>query len=255
MLFEGAALAGARPSTQAPAPPSAPRDLAQVIAELVAANRVLAKQDVVDAFGHVSVRHPRMREHFLLSRSLAPALVEPGDILEYDFDGKPLDAQRMPSYRERFIHGEIYRVRQDVNAIIHCHTPSLIPFSVTGVALRPVYAPAAFIAEGIPVFEIRAAGGMTNLLIESPALGRALAQTLGHKPAALMRGHGAVVVADSIPSVVGRSVYLAMNARLQAQALALGGQITYVDPEEARLYLAQSNYDRAWELWRKEVNR
>ena len=239
----------ARQARGAPASPAEP------IKDLVAANRILAHEQVLDAFGHVSVRHPRNPDHFLLARSLAPALVEPADILEYDLDANPIDPRAGASYRERFIHSEIYRARSNVNAVVHCHTASLIPFGVTGVALRPIYHQSAFIAEGVPVFEIRSAAGMTDMLIKDGTLGRALARTLGNKPAALMRGHGAVVVGDALPTVVGRSVYLDMNARLQAQALLLGGKVTYLSPEEARLYVASNNYDRAWELWRREINR
>ena len=226
-----------------------------MIDDLVAANRILAREQVLDAFGHVSVRLSGRVDRFLLARSLAPELVTAADILEYDLDGNPIDARGRASYRERFIHGEIYRARSDVRAIVHCHTLSLIPFGVSGVPLRPIYHQSAFIAQGVPVFEIRTAAGMTDMLITDGRLGRALAQTLGNKPAALMRGHGAVVVGDSIPNVVGRSVYLDINARLQAQAIALGGTITYLEPEEARLYLAPNNYDRAWELWKKQVSR
>ena len=228
---------------------------AELIKDLVAANRILAHEQVLDAFGHVSVRHPRNPDHFLLARSLAPALVEPADILEYDLDANPIDPRAAASYRERFIHSEIYRARSAVKAIVHCHTASLIPFGVTGIRLRPIYHQSAFLAEGVPVFEIRTAAGMTDMLIKDGKLGRALAQTLGNKPAALMRGHGAVVVGDSLPTVVGRSVYLDMNARMQTQAVMLGGKVIYLAPEEARLYISSNNYDRAWELWRREVSR
>jgi HCOMODA/2-hydroxy-3-carboxy-muconic semialdehyde decarboxylase len=226
-----------------------------LVEDLVAANRILAREQVLDAFGHVSVRHPGRTNRFLLARSLAPELVTASDIMEYDLDGNPVDARGRTSYRERFIHGEIYRARADVKAVVHCHTASLIPFGVSNVALRPIYHQSAFIASGVPVFEIRRAAGMTDMLIGDSRLGAALAQTLGDKSAALMRGHGAVVVGDTLPTVVGRSVFLDLNARMQAQALALGGTITYLDPEEARLYIAPNNYDRAWELWRKQVGR
>lgn len=226
-----------------------------VLEDLVAANRILAHEQILDAFGHVSVRHPRRPDRFFVARSLAPALVTRADLMEYDLDANPIDERGRRSYLERFIHSEVYRARADVQAVVHCHTASLIPFGVTGVALRPIYHQSAFIALGVPVFEIRSAAGMTDMLIKDGALGRALARTLGDKPAALMRGHGAVVVAQSLPTVVGRSVYLDMNARLQAQAIALGGPVTYLDAQEAQLYLASNNYDRAWELWKKEVGR
>jgi HCOMODA/2-hydroxy-3-carboxy-muconic semialdehyde decarboxylase len=229
---------------------------ADLVGDLVAANHILATEGIVDGYGHVSVRSPRNKERFLLSRSLAPESVTTADILEYGLDGEPAGinvAKGRTSYKERYIHSEIYRARPDVNAVVHCHAPSLIPFGVTKVPLRPMYHQSAFLAAGVPVFEIREAGGMTNMLVETAALGRALAKTLADKPAALMRGHGAVVVADTIPNVVGRSIYLEINARVQSQAIALGGPITYIDPEEARKYAASDNYSRAWELWKKKA--
>jgi ribulose-5-phosphate 4-epimerase/fuculose-1-phosphate aldolase len=231
----------------------APADLDNLTGDLVAANHILATEGIVDGYGHVSVRSPRNKERFYLSRSVAPESVTAPDILEYGLDGEAIDPKGKASYKERFIHSEIYRVRPDVNAVVHCHAPSLIPFGVTKVQLRPMYHQSAFLSAGVPVFEIRDAGGMTNMLVETAALGRALAKTLSDKPAALMRGHGAVVVADTIPNVVGRSIYLEINARVQAQAIALGGPITYIDPEEARKYAASDNYSRAWELWKKKA--
>jgi ribulose-5-phosphate 4-epimerase/fuculose-1-phosphate aldolase len=249
LLLQGGTVFATQQST-----PSAARSVAEVIDDLVAANRVLAQEQILDGFGHVSARHPQIAGRLLLARSVAPELVTTADIMEYDLDANPVDVRGPTSYRERFIHSEIYRARADVNAVVHCHTPSLIPFGVSGIDLRPMYHQSAFVAEGVPVFEIRESAGMTNMLIVDGRLGRALARTLGRKPAALMRGHGAVVVGDTIPTVVGRSVYLDLNARLQAQAMALGGKITYLDPEEARLYMADgNNYDRAWELWKRKV--
>jgi len=195
----GAQQTSVKPSAKPPA------SFGEVVDDLVAANRILADQGVLDAFGHVSVRHPLAQEHFLLSRSLAPDLVTAADIIEYDLDSRPIDARGRASYRERFIHSEIYRARRDVNAVIHCHTPSLIPFSDSTRPLRPMYHQSAFIAEGVPVFDIRLAVGMTNMLVEDAERGRALAKVLGTKPAALMRGHGAVVVADTLPNEIGRA--------------------------------------------------
>ena len=213
-------------------------------------------ENILDAMGHVSVRHPSRPDQFLLARSMPPELVTAADILELDFDGNPVDKSGRASYLERFIHSEIYKVRRDVNAIVHCHTPSLIPFADSDVPLRAMYHMAAFVAEGVPVWDIRKAGGVTDLLVRDVKLGRALAQTLGQKPAALMRGHGAVVVAGSIPNVVGRSICLDVNARAQSQAIALGGKITYVEADEAKLRMGDTNeYSRAWDLWKRKAAR
>jgi ribulose-5-phosphate 4-epimerase/fuculose-1-phosphate aldolase len=252
----GGALAGVRdvlaqtpPATAGPVDP-------KLIEDLVAANRILADQGVVDGYGHVSVRHEKSPDRYLMSRSIAPELVTAADIMEYDLDSVPVDARGRTSYLERFIHGEIYRVRPDVRAIVHNHSPSVIPFGVTGVPLRPLYHMSAFLSAGVPVFDIRqASGGMTDMLVRTAALGQALARTLGTRPVALMRGHGAVVVGASLPLVVFRSVYTEVNARLQSQAMALGGQVTYLDPEEARLAEASvsGTAPRPWELWKKKA--
>jgi HCOMODA/2-hydroxy-3-carboxy-muconic semialdehyde decarboxylase len=235
----------------APSPGSADPAL---IEDLVAANRILAHHGVVDAWGHVSVRHDRKRDRYLMSRSLAPELVTADDIIEYDLDSVALDGRGRSLYLERFIHGEIYRARPDVQAVVHHHSPSVIPFGVSAQPLRPIYHMAAFLGDDTPVFEIRKFGGMTDLLIRDAALGRALAQTLGRHSAALLRGHGAVVVGPTIPHAVARSVYMEMNARLQQQALAMG-KVTYLEPEEARLADAtvSGTYGRPWELWKRRV--
>ena len=238
--------AQAAPATAGPAAPA-------LIEDLVAASRILADQGVVDGYGHVSVRHDRDPNRYLMSRSLAPALVMAGDIMEWDLDSVPVDARGRTGFLERFIHGEIFKARPDVMAIVHNHSPSVIPFGVTSAPLRPLYHMSAFLGGGVPVFDIKqAAGGPTDMLIRNPALGHALAQTLGSRPVALMRGHGAVVVGSSVRVAVFRSVYTEMNARLQAQAMALGGPVTYLDPEEARK--AETNVggtiDRPWELWK-----
>lgn len=225
---------------------------ANQIEDLVAADRILAAHEIVDAYGHVSVRSAQNPRHYFMSRALAPELVTAQDILEYDLDSNVVGSSAAGLFLERFIHGEVYKARPDVKAVVHCHTPSLIPFGATDVPLRAIFGLAGFIAEGIPVFELRKTAGMTDLLIRDPARGRALAQTLGDKPAALMRGHGAVVVGASIPLVVGRCVYLDLNARVQAQAMALSKHVTYLTPEEGKLSVAD-DYRRAWELWRRKA--
>ena len=239
-----------------PAPASAGPPDPKLVEDLVAANRILADQSVLDGYGHVSVRHDRDPNRYLMSRSLAPELVTAADVMEYDLDSNPVDARDRTSYLERFIHGEIYKVRPDVRAIVHNHSPSVIPFGVTGVPLRPLYHMSAFLWEGVPVFDIRrAAGGASDMLVRDSALGRALAQTLGSHTAALMRGHGAVVVGPSLPHAVFRSVYLEMNAKLQAQAMAQSASVTYLDPEEARRAEASvaGTLGRPWELWKRKA--
>jgi ribulose-5-phosphate 4-epimerase/fuculose-1-phosphate aldolase len=246
------ALQKPRPQTPMPAPPF---EEARVIDDLVAANRILADQGVLDAYGHVSVRNPRDPAHFFLARSTAPETVTTADILEHDLDGNAPQAQGKTLFLERFIHAEIYRARPDVMAVVHTHAPSLIPFGVTGMALRPVYHMSAFLGTGVPIFDPRADFGDTDLLIRTPALGKALAHTLGAHTVALQRGHGGVVVAGDLPHVVFRAVYTEMNAKLQAQALDLGKRVVYLDPGEAQKAEASmgGTIARPWELWKKKA--
>ncbi|HEY0480552.1 MAG TPA: class II aldolase/adducin family protein [Kofleriaceae bacterium] len=271
ILFVGAALglgltvpavprAQTPPPSQPPPPPpakAAPADArARAIADVVAANHILADQGVVDGFGHVSIRDPTDPTRFLMARSMAPELVTTADVLVHDLEGNTPAPGNIKLYLERFIHGEIYRARPDVNAIVHCHSPSLIPFGVTSIALHPLYHMSAFLGPGVPVFEIRkAGGGSTDMLVRSPELGRALAQTLGTHPAALMRGHGAVIVGRDVQQAVFRSVYTELNARLQSQAMALGTKVIYLDADEARKAeeTNNGNLGRAWELWLRKV--
>jgi ribulose-5-phosphate 4-epimerase/fuculose-1-phosphate aldolase len=251
-----ALLAAARDAmAQAPPATAGPAD-SKLIEDLVAANRILADQGVVDGYGHVSVRHDKAADRYLMSRSIAPELVTAADIMEYDLDSVPVDPKGRVGYLERFIHGEIYRVRPDVSAIVHNHSPSVIPFGVTTAPLKPLYHMSAFLWPGVPVFEIRNAGGpATDMLIRNPALGQALAKTLSAGPVVLMRGHGAVVVAGNLPEAVFRSVYTEVNARLQAQAMSLGGPVNYLDTEEAKKAQASvaGTIARPWELWKRRA--
>ena len=236
---------------------SAGRPDPKLVEDLVAANRILAMHGVLDGWGHVSVRHDREPNRYLLARSLAPELITAKDILEFDLDNEPVAATGVNLYTERYIHGEIYKQRPDVVAVAHMHAPPLIPFGVVEQKLKPMYHRAAFIAQGVPIFEIRDAAGMTDLLIRSAALGAALARSLADKPAVLMRGHGATVVGPSLPRLVGRSIFLPLNATLQMQAtmLSAGGPIHFLDPEEARLIEAREGYGlgRAWEAWKRKA--
>jgi ribulose-5-phosphate 4-epimerase/fuculose-1-phosphate aldolase len=243
-LAAGAGISRFRLSAQAVQPDQ--------IEDLVAANKILAAHDVFDAYGHVSARSDRDPQRYFMARSLAAELVTADDILEYDLDSNAIGGKSPALFLERFIHGEIYKARPDVKAVVHCHTPSLIPFGDTDIPLRPMLGLAGFLAEGVPVFEIRKVAGMSDLLIKDAARGHALALALGNKPVALMRGHGAVVVGPSLPLAVGRCVYLDMNARVQQQTIALGGKITYLTAEEGRQSVAD-DYRRAWELWRRKA--
>jgi HCOMODA/2-hydroxy-3-carboxy-muconic semialdehyde decarboxylase len=232
-------------------PAQSPRDKA-LIDDLVTANHILASEGILDGYGHVSMRDPANPKHYFLSRSLAPGLVTAADIIEYDLDSNPIGDTRQ-SYRERFIHGEIYKARPDVMAIVHDHSPAVIPFSASSVPLRAISHMAAFIGAGIPVFEIRDVDGMTDMLVSNAKRGQALAKVLGDHPAALMRGHGAVVVGDTVKVVVGRAYYLDLNAKLQEQAILLGGKVTYFEEEEAKKTAPQDGFVRAWDVWKRKA--
>lgn len=227
--------------------------MASLIWDLVAANRILADQDVLDGYGHVSVRNERDASRYLLARSMAPEITTADDIMEFDLDSNPIDGRGRAMHSERFIHGEIYKVRPDVKSVVHFHAPSVVLMSVSGESLRPIYHMAGFIGDGAPLFDIRKASGqMTNMLVSDAALGRALAQSLGSKPVALMRGHGAVVVGESLQQAVGRSVYVKVNAEMQVQAL--GKKIEFLEPEEARLAgIMSDSFPKDWELWKEKA--
>jgi HCOMODA/2-hydroxy-3-carboxy-muconic semialdehyde decarboxylase len=254
-LFAAAAAVAALPAWGQTPPASAGPASAALLDDLVAANRILYDQGVVDGFGHVSVRHDTDPNRYLLSRSMAPALVTRDDILEYDLDSVPVDALGRTSYLERFIHGELYKVRPDVIAIVHSHSPAVIPFADTGVKLQPMNHIAGFLGTGVPVFEIRdTAGPATDMLIRNASLGHALAAALGDHTVILMRGHGSVAAARSIRHVVFRAVYTEVNARMEAEALKLGTPI-FLNAEEAAA-AAKTNdalVDRPWELWKQRA--
>lgn len=224
------------------------------IEELVLANRILSNEGVLDAYGHVSVRSTSNPNHYFLSQHIPAGTVTAADIIEYDLDSKPARDTKMVGFTERFIHGEIYKARPDVKAIVHQHAPEIVAFSVIQTPLRPIAHMAAFLGGPVPVFEIRNVTKDGEMLIRNNELGHALAQTLGKGPAALLRGHGAVVVADSLHVVVGRAYYMNVNARELLQALQVpGAKITYIEPNEATTMAAQDGYERAWTLWKQQV--
>jgi HCOMODA/2-hydroxy-3-carboxy-muconic semialdehyde decarboxylase len=224
---------------------------AQALAELVTANRILAREGIVDAFGHVSIRHPAQADHYCLSRARAPECIEAADIMEFAADGTPIEARGRKPYAERFIHGAIYEARPDVRAVVHTHSPGIIPFGVTGVPLRPVMHMCASMGTEVPIWDSRTSFGDTNLLVTTMAMGRDLAAGLGSRPVALMRGHGAVVAGGSLREVVFNAIYLELNATLQQRAAALG-EITFLSDGEVRAILATRSsftFERAWEYW------
>ena len=229
----------------------------ELIDDLVAANRILSDQGVVDGFGHVSARHATDPARFLLARSMAPGLVTADDIMEFDLDGVALDPRGRTLYVERFIHSEIYKAYPEVNAVVHSHSPSVIPFSATKVPLRPIYHMSSFLGARVPVFEIREAGGpATDMLIRTPDLGAALAQKIGTAAVVLMRGHGDVVVGRSVRQVVFRAVYTEVNAKLQSEALRLGGgEVEFLNQQEAANATATNDavLSRPWELWKRQA--
>jgi HCOMODA/2-hydroxy-3-carboxy-muconic semialdehyde decarboxylase len=226
-----------------------------LIDDLVAANRILYDQGVVDGFGHVSARHDKDPNRYLLSRSMAPALVTDDDIMEFDLDSTPIDQRGRAVYLERFIHGEIYKARPDVLSVVHSHSPAVLPYANTKVPLRPMNHISGFLGGGVPVFEIRdVAGPASDMLIRSAALGRALAVALGPRPVALMRGHGSVAAAQSVRHVVFRAVYTEVNARMESEALRLG-EPTFLNDGEAAAAMKTNDalVDRPWDLWKRRV--
>ena len=238
---------------QAPAVPAAGAD--SVVEDIVIGSRVLADFGVLDGFGHVSARDPKNPNHFLMSRSLAPALVTADDIMEFDLDGNAVDARGRSLLLERFIHSEIYKARPDVMSVVHTHSPGVVPFTVSQVPLRPMYHNAAFLAAGAPVWDIRKDFGETDMLVRDPARGKSLAERLGDNSVVLMRGHGDVTVGPSVKMAVFRAYYTDVNARLQSQAIALGGVINYLTPGEGAK-ADTINFvvlDRIWNLWKMRI--
>jgi ribulose-5-phosphate 4-epimerase/fuculose-1-phosphate aldolase len=234
-----------------------------LLGDLVVANRILANENILDGLGHVSVRSLQRPDHFFLSRDLAPGLVTATDLVEYDLDGNPVNAKAPQGYRERFLHGAIYKARPDVNSIVHSHMPSVLPYTDVTTPLRPMYHMASFLLQGAPVFEVRSVQGQVGMLIDNNKVAAALAQTLGNRTIALIRGHGAAIVGTTIPDAVQNAIFLDVNARVQSQAVALGGNISYLTPAD----VAGGNpnpqppsppgtpgyYPRSWGIWKAKA--
>jgi ribulose-5-phosphate 4-epimerase/fuculose-1-phosphate aldolase len=231
--------------------------LEKLLEEIVTANRILAREGIVDSFGHVSARHPDNPQRFLLSRARAPDCIEEGDIMEFTLDGAPVDAQGRAPYLERFIHGALYEARPDVHSVVHNHSPSVIPFSITKAKLQPLLHMCANIGHDVPVWDSHDKFGDTALLVDSMAMGRDLARAMGAGRSILMRGHGATVLAGTVRHAVYISVYLELNAKLQMQAMAMG-DIKFLTPGEVDAVIARTgpySINRAWENWCRRAGR
>ena len=226
-----------------------------LIDDLVAGSRILADHGVLDAYGHISARSDKRPEHFIMSRSRAPALVTAADLIEWNPDSESATGDKRKGFIERYIHGEIYRKRPDVIAVVHSHSPSVIPFGVTKTKLRPVYHMGSFLWSGAPVWDIRKVREENDVLVRDRPLGEALAGALGKCNCVLMRGHGMTVIGGSVQEVVFRSIYTEMNARLQMQAMQLEGPIEFLSEEEGRRSMASNagTLERPWEVWKKDA--
>ena len=228
-----------------------------VLEELVTANRILAREEVVDSFGHVSVRHPERPDRYLLSRARAPDCIEVDDIMEFTLEGEAVDARGRKPYLERFIHGALYEARPDVQAVVHNHSPSVIPFGVTGTKLKPLLHMCASIGHHVPLWDSHDRFGDTALLVENMEMGRDLAKLVAEGRTALMRGHGAVVVGQTVRHAVFISIYLELAAKLQMQAMPLGSVKYLTDGEVEKVMNRTGPYtlDRAWENWCRRAGR
>ena len=231
--------------------------LTQALDELVTANRILAREGVVDSFGHVSIRHPDRPDRYLLSRARAPECIDVDDLMEFNSDGTPIDPAGRKPYAERFIHGAVYDARPEVQAVVHHHSPAVIPFTVTKAQLSPVMHMCAGIGSRIPTWDSRASFGDTNLLVTNMDMARELAAALGGRPVILMRGHGCAVAGQLLREVVFNSIYLQLNADVQMKASALG-DITFLSEGEIAAVLrtrGSFTFERAWEFWCRRAGR
>jgi HCOMODA/2-hydroxy-3-carboxy-muconic semialdehyde decarboxylase len=240
-------------------------ELRPLIEDLVAGNHILYNQGIVDGYGHISFRHPDKPDRFFIAAAVAPGRVKDGDILELDLDGKFVSGEERPTYSERFIHAEVYRARKDVHSVIHSHSPTVIPFGITDVPLRPIIQTASFLHTGVPIYNSRLVPEAKSPLVSSPVLGKALVASLAQNNVVLMRGHGNTVVGPDIRETVSRAIYTEVNARLLLQTLSLGRPIEYLDANEAQTMMsrgaglpnvgASHGVDRIWQMWLDEVRR
>jgi HCOMODA/2-hydroxy-3-carboxy-muconic semialdehyde decarboxylase len=221
--------------------------------DVMSANHILAREGVLDGYGHVSLRHPGDPRHFFLSRSRSPELVGVEDVMEFTLDGNVVGNDPRAPYLERFIHGAIYAARPDVVSVVHSHQEDVVPYSISSVPLRPVWHQACSIGTHVPVWDIHDRFGDTNLLVTSNEQGQDLARVLGRNKVALMRGHGFAAAGASLFEAVSMSIYLPKNARILTTATLLGGSVTAASPGEVELAGAvhpeHPAFKRGWEYW------
>lgn len=225
--------------------------------ELVTANRILAREGVVDSFGHISVRHPDNPNHFFMSRARAPDCVEIDDIMEFTLEGKLISSDSRQPYLERFIHGTVLESRPDIHSVVHNHSPSVIPFGATGTIIKPIMHMAASIGHEVPIWDSQTKFGDTNLLIANLEMGRDFASFLGARRTALMRGHGSVIAGTDIRHAVHISIYLEVGAKLQMEAMRMGNVQYLTSGEVDKIIARTASYtiNRAWENWCRRAGR
>jgi ribulose-5-phosphate 4-epimerase/fuculose-1-phosphate aldolase len=238
-------------------------ELQALVDDLVAGNHILYHHHVVDGYGHLSFRSPSSPQRFCMAAAVAPGRVTADDVIELDLDGEITSTDKSrPTYSERFIHAEVYRARPEINSVLHSHSPTVIPFGVTTVPLKPVASSGSFLYPNPPIFDTSDVAEATSVLVDKPAIGKALVGILGQNNVVLMRGHGNTVVGRNVRETVSRGIYTELNARLLLQALALGGPITYVKETEAKamrrttvetLRGSSHGIDRIWYMWTDEV--
>jgi ribulose-5-phosphate 4-epimerase/fuculose-1-phosphate aldolase len=235
-----------------------PDPFAELRQELAVANRILANEGIIDAFGHISARNPKDPDRYFISRHRASELVEPSDILEMTLDSKPVHATNLRLYSEMVIHGEIYKVRPDINSVCHHHAPAVLPFCATGVELVPLFHLGATLGGKVPFWDSRDEFGDTNMLVVKPEEGRSLAKALGSHWMVLMRRHGATLVGTTLRELVFRTVYSHANAEIQLRAMALGriGPLSRGEAERTGPYQLQPRpMARAWEYWTERLKK
>jgi ribulose-5-phosphate 4-epimerase/fuculose-1-phosphate aldolase len=249
-----------RTATRRPAAGTA--KVGALLDDLVTANHILFDQGVVDGFGHISGRSPQNPNRFYMSRALAPGLVMPDDLMEFDLDGNAIDQRGRRLYVERFIHAELYRARGDVMSVVHSHSPGVLPFGVSKTKLKAMVQSGSFLGQGVPVFDAIKAGGKFGFLINTPALGKALAKALGKETVVLMRAHGDTVVGGSVRAATAHAINTELSARLQMQAMALGSKVQYLTPREIKTTAVvgaspqlTGGEERVWQMWTARARR